>query len=1277
MTRPLCCLAHPFAIAVCLVLLAPAVPRAAEQTLPVLLSRAISSARQGDLASSRKHLKTFLVTKPESAMNSRARLAWLAVALESADPDLDEALKLCLFLGERADLKDSFELLYCRGLVYQRLAARELVQHASGEPELHPLVEPGADWRYFKGVAAPPAGWKAPGFDASGWLEGKAGFGYGDEDDATELADMQGKYPSVFLRRDFQLPGAVAGKADVLLLRVRFDDGFIACLNGLELARANVPGRRGEVVPHDVTANGQNEADQWEDYIVGSESLRSGRNTLTIQAHNYTLPSSDFSIEASLAAAARSESPEAEASALLAKAAADLGAAGKAAGPGSLQLQAAVELAVIRLLAGELDDAERELLEVERQLGQGLKARLVYLRAWIAFRRGRLLEAGRLLARLAPFSRARSGHGVLYLLGRVHHGLGELREAEAFYRLVLGGAGEEELEHVAAARLALGAVLIELGENAKAEKLLEEPRRESPPTTRHLFGRLLYGVSLVGGGKLATARSSFLVVARVALDKELRSLALFWAGRCSVLRWEKSGSWMRKNLSTAAVEYLDRGLFLKPGASLDGRIAVELGEALLRFGRPAEAEKVWRGLRASGGGAGMTAAYGLLVSLQGAGNHSQAIELARELLKLYPASSDHGALLQRLGDSLLLDGISAPALNVRRERFGSAATVYARALASPGVDSRLTIRFRRGVALLLLGEFQAARELLSGVVKSAAQSSDAVVRSQTAFAAGLLGRLYLIEGEQAAADAFSSAKAVENLEKAGKYLEEFRLNTEAPSELRTRAELAHGYSLRLRAGLIAGPVKKKKLLAEARGLLSITARRLEYEPAAVRASLELARVHALSAGRAQAVSRLTVFTTRAPWKESTVAAEALLELARQQAGLGRFPQALAALDAAAARALPSLLAQVKLERARLKARQGETGVARLSLATLYQGPYETRVRGLAALELLRLESSHQVGDRARKILRETILLLAAEGEGLDAELRADLLLEIVRLEAAGVHFGKSAATQGSPVASLSPLRAMTARDDRRAVASLIYEAGALLESGNAGRALALAEDAYSFSREPGLENDALLARGICLLVSGQTSQAVKTFEELAATVRDKRPAALCLAVAYTRLGDIVKSRKSFQAARAGRPGDAGLPGGGLKPTSSAIFKDTLARLQALSLKPDDDAVDTAIQLARLFFCRPLKPVERRASVPAAGRAGALTAEFLAETRLLGLKPLPYVPLEGSGQRASGEWMELAPQPRAPAPGGTPGNILGQVLRAVLTAEPSSVEGERR
>jgi len=273
--------------ALVLLLVAEPLP-AAEKSLPVLLSRAIESARGGDLDSSRKHLKTFLTTKPAPGLRARVRLAQLVLRLQEADADIDAALKLCLSLEKDAELAGSFELLYSRGLAYQRLAARELIEHASGEAELRPLVAPGATWKYFKGAVAVPQGWKEPGFDASDWLEGKAGFGYGDEDDATELSDMQGKYPSLFLRYEFALgPGSYQG-ADSLLLRVRFDDGFIACLNGKELVRVNVPGRRGEPVAHDVTASGQNEADKWEDYIVGSEGLRRGLNTLTNQAHNYT-----------------------------------------------------------------------------------------------------------------------------------------------------------------------------------------------------------------------------------------------------------------------------------------------------------------------------------------------------------------------------------------------------------------------------------------------------------------------------------------------------------------------------------------------------------------------------------------------------------------------------------------------------------------------------------------------------------------------------------------------------------------------------------------------------------------------------------------------------------------------------------------------------------------------------------------------------------------------------------------------------------------------------
>ena len=93
------------------------------------------------------------------------------------------------------------------------------------------------------------------------------------------------------------------------------------------------------MVAHDVTANGQHEGSTWEDYIVGTDSLVPGRNTLAIQAHNYTVPSSDFSIDATLSLAARRDQPDAETQALLAGARQYLTADAELATTGPLQLQ--------------------------------------------------------------------------------------------------------------------------------------------------------------------------------------------------------------------------------------------------------------------------------------------------------------------------------------------------------------------------------------------------------------------------------------------------------------------------------------------------------------------------------------------------------------------------------------------------------------------------------------------------------------------------------------------------------------------------------------------------------------------------------------------------------------------------------------------------------------------------------------------------------------------------------------------------------------------------
>ena len=72
------------------------------------------------------------------------------------------------------------------------------------------------------------------------WAAGLAGFGYADDDDATRLPGMQGHHDAVVVRTAFTAPAV--GTNAVLVLRVDFDDGFIAWLNGREIARSNATG---------------------------------------------------------------------------------------------------------------------------------------------------------------------------------------------------------------------------------------------------------------------------------------------------------------------------------------------------------------------------------------------------------------------------------------------------------------------------------------------------------------------------------------------------------------------------------------------------------------------------------------------------------------------------------------------------------------------------------------------------------------------------------------------------------------------------------------------------------------------------------------------------------------------------------------------------------------------------------------------------------------------------------------------------------------------------
>ena len=122
------------------------------------------------------------------------------------------------------------------------------------------LIETNASWRYFKGTSDPNSGWDTADAIWLGpaWKTDLAGFGYGDGDDRTVLTDMQNAYSTLYLRTTFSYDEVLDPRR--LKLRIDYDDGFIAYVDGKEFARVNAPGEPGQRPSYESLATAAHEA---------------------------------------------------------------------------------------------------------------------------------------------------------------------------------------------------------------------------------------------------------------------------------------------------------------------------------------------------------------------------------------------------------------------------------------------------------------------------------------------------------------------------------------------------------------------------------------------------------------------------------------------------------------------------------------------------------------------------------------------------------------------------------------------------------------------------------------------------------------------------------------------------------------------------------------------------------------------------------------------------------------------------------------------------------
>ncbi|MDA3882889.1 MAG: lamin tail domain-containing protein [Bacteroidales bacterium] len=152
------------------------------------------------------------------------------------------------------------------------------------------VIDKGDEWKYIIPNQNIP-GWTEIGIDDSYWDVGLSGFGYGDGDDETIIPQTI----SVFIRKTFTISDLNLIRE--ALLHMDYDDGFVAYINGVEVARAQMPGYPPDyddvAYGHEANWYAGNEIESFEIADI-SDILVAGENVLAIQIHNYNYESSDL-----------------------------------------------------------------------------------------------------------------------------------------------------------------------------------------------------------------------------------------------------------------------------------------------------------------------------------------------------------------------------------------------------------------------------------------------------------------------------------------------------------------------------------------------------------------------------------------------------------------------------------------------------------------------------------------------------------------------------------------------------------------------------------------------------------------------------------------------------------------------------------------------------------------------------------------------------------------------------------------------------------------------
>lgn len=172
------------------------------------------------------------------------------------------------------------------------------------KPSKMKIFSRGTAWKYLDIGVEPGADWITSTYNDISWSSGLAPLGYGEGNENTIISyggDAEHKYMITYFRKAFSLSEEEIA-ANRFVIDLRFDDGAVVYLNGIEIARPNMASGNVsfQTGPY-ATIEGKME-EAFVSFQVEPTLFRAGENILAVEIHQKTENSSDLSLDMALSA---------------------------------------------------------------------------------------------------------------------------------------------------------------------------------------------------------------------------------------------------------------------------------------------------------------------------------------------------------------------------------------------------------------------------------------------------------------------------------------------------------------------------------------------------------------------------------------------------------------------------------------------------------------------------------------------------------------------------------------------------------------------------------------------------------------------------------------------------------------------------------------------------------------------------------------------------------------------------------------------------------------